>query len=113
VTLFVALAAGWWCSRPTWLPRLLYLLEHPLGLCSKQLTFFYPQSSSTGYILSALLLFTLSALTSLSKLLILLRKDCHRIHCKLTTFDKLADSLSSRALGLTMKAILDKLSLLL
>ena len=72
VTFFVALAAGWWCSRPTWLPLLLYLLEHPFGLCSKQLTFLYPQSSSTGYILSALLLLALSALTRLSKLLILL-----------------------------------------
>lgn len=68
MALYMALAAGWWCSRPTWLPRLLYLLEHPLGLCSKQLTFLCLQSSSTGYILSALLLLTLPPLIRLPKL---------------------------------------------
>jgi hypothetical protein len=74
MTLFMALAAGWWRSRPTRLPRLLYLLEHLFGLCSKQLAFLCPESSSTGYILSTLLLLTLSALNSLSKLFILLCK---------------------------------------
>jgi hypothetical protein len=66
--LFMALAAGWWCSRSASLPRLLYLLGPPLGLYSEQLTFLCPQSSSTGYILSALLLLALLALASLSKL---------------------------------------------
>jgi hypothetical protein len=75
MALFMALAACWWCSRPTWLPRLLYLLGHPLGLYSEQLTFLCPQSSSTGYILLALLLLVLPALASLLKLLILLCKD--------------------------------------
>jgi hypothetical protein len=77
------------------------------------LTFLYLQSSSTGYILSALLLLTLPTLISLLKLPILFCKDCRRIHRKLTTFDKLADSLSSRALELATKAALDKSSLLL
>jgi hypothetical protein len=110
---FVAISAGWWCPRPAWLPCLLYLLEHPFSLCSEQLTFLYPQSSSTGYILSALLLLMLLALTSLSKLTNFSCKDRCRIHCKLTTFNKLADSLSSRALGLATKAALDQSSLLL
>jgi hypothetical protein len=68
------------------------------------LTFFCPQSSSTGYILSALLLLTLPALASLSKLSILLCKNRRRIHGKLTTFDKLADSVGSRALRLATMA---------
>ena len=74
------------------LPHLLCLLAHPFGLCSKQLTFLCPQSSSIGYILSALLLLALSALTRLSKLLILLYKNRYRIYSELITFNKLVDS---------------------
>ena len=113
MALYMALAAGWWCSRSPLLPRLLYLLELSLGLCSKQLAFLCPQSSSTGYILSALLLLTLPALASLLKLLILLCKNRRRNHGKLTTFDKLADSVGSRALRLAIKPAVNKLSLLL
>jgi hypothetical protein len=94
----MALAARWWYSLSTWLPSLLCLLGHPFCCCCKQLTFLSLQSAPGSYILSPLLLLTLTALDSLLKLLILNCKDRRRIQRKLAAFNKLTDSLSSRAL---------------
>ena len=98
MSLNVTVTAGW--RRPTlpWLSNLLGLLDYPFSLCSQQLTFLSLQSSSTGNILSALLLVTLSTLNCRLKLYHLLCKDSSLMHSKLATFNKLADSLAGRAL---------------
>jgi hypothetical protein len=92
---FVACATRWWCSS-TWLSsrRSITLLDHHLRLYRKLLTSLDLYSSSTGYILTALVSLTSLTLTYYAELLIFLYKDCRCVHRELTSFNELGDSLA-------------------
>jgi hypothetical protein len=58
VTLFMAIAARWWCACTcVSCPSLATLLDTPFSLCDPRLTFLGLEDASLSYILSTLLTF--------------------------------------------------------